>query len=129
MPTHSFLVVDADDDSRLLLGRTLTRKFPGARLLEARDLDTGLRLASGPSADAVIIHRATGIDGPAAVKQLRGQVGSIPIVMVSAVDREGDALAAGADAFILRDEWLRIGVVVAALLNREPSDRSSCDAP
>lgn len=41
---------------------------------------------------------------------------SVPIVMVSGIDRTQPALAAGADRFLLYDEWLRIGTMVQELL-------------
>jgi hypothetical protein len=41
---------------------------------------------------------------------------SVPIVMVSGIERTTPALAAGADRFLLFDEWLRIGTIVQELL-------------
>jgi hypothetical protein len=38
--------------------------------------------------------------------------------MVSGIERTGPALAAGADGFMLYDEWLRIGTLVKEILDR-----------
>jgi hypothetical protein len=46
-------------------------------------------------------------------------------VMVSGMDREEAALAAGADVFLHYDEWLRIGSVVEQLLAAKSDTRPS----
>jgi hypothetical protein len=50
------------------------------------------------------------------VGQLRLRDIDVPIVMVSGIDRTGPALAAGADRFLLYDEWLMLGTLVKDLL-------------
>lgn len=117
--SHNFLIVDTDEESRLLLSRTLLRKFPDAGLLEARTLDSALDIATATASrppSAVVVHRAFGADGPEAVTQLRAKLPQVPIVMVASTNREAEALSAGADEFILTAEWLRIGPLLAGLL-------------
>lgn len=119
--SHTFLIVDTDEESRLLFSRTLLRKFPDAGLLEARTLDSALDIVAAPAArppSAIVVHRAFGAEGPEAVAQLRAKLPQVPIVMVSSTNREAEALSAGADDFILTAEWLRIGPVVSSLLKQ-----------
>lgn len=88
------------------------RRFPSAALIEAQTLDAALSMASRHPPAAIIVHRTLDSDGRTVVAQLKKMLPAVPIIMVSAADRRAEALAAGASNFILRDEWLRIGVVV-----------------
>jgi CheY-like chemotaxis protein len=114
-PLH-FLVVDHHKDSRFLLVKSLLRKFPGARIEEAEDGETALQIARDHTLVAIITHRTREYFGTELVEKFRELNGRVPIVMVSGIERTAPALAAGADRFMLYDEWLRIGTIVKELL-------------
>lgn len=112
-PAPVFLVIDFHAESRFLLVKTLLRKFPGALVQECEDADIAAQLAASARLTAIVAHRTFETTGAELVKQLRAVDARIPIVMVSGIDREAEMLAAGANAFLHYDEWLRIGTVVA----------------
>jgi CheY-like chemotaxis protein len=114
---HSFLVVDDNDEHRFLLVKTLLRKFPDAVLQECQDDVTALALAANERLSAAIVHRTVGMNGLELVRNVRRVNARVVLVLVSGIDRSTEALAAGANAFLLYDEWLRIGSVVAELLS------------
>ena len=119
-----FLVVDFHAESRFLLVKTLLRKFPGATIHECDDADHATEILRRNSVTAVITHRTFEIAGIDLVRRFRDIDGVVPIVMVSGIDREQAALAAGASSFLPYDEWLRIGTVVEkhlAALGRLPA--------
>jgi DNA-binding response OmpR family regulator len=117
MPSpHKFLIVDDNSDSRFLLVKTLLRKFPQAVLQETQDGESAVAIARSEPLDAVVVHRAADADGVTLIRMLRGVHHSVPIVMVSGIDRTRSALEAGASTFLSYDAWLRIGTVVAELL-------------
>ena len=107
-----FLVIDFHAESRYLLVRTLLRRFPQATIHECDDARRALELARAVNLRAIVTHRTFDVSGLELVKLLRDADPEVPIVMVSGIDREQDALRAGANAFLLYDEWLRLGVAV-----------------
>ena len=112
----TFLLVDHNADSRLLLGRTLHRKFPAAVIQECDSAPaTVAALQAGP-VDVAICHRLDGHDGAAVVALIRQASPAVPIIMVSGVNRSLEARKAGANAFLNFDEWLTLGTVVERLL-------------
>lgn len=113
---YKFLIVDDNADSRFLLVKTLLRKFPQAVLQETQDSESALATTRSGELDAVVVHRAADVDGLTLVRTLREANPTIPIVMVSGLDRTRTALEAGATTFLSYDAWLRIGTVVAELL-------------
>jgi len=126
MPIRRFLIVDDNADSRFLLAKTLLRKFPQAILQECQDGEAALAIVQAGQVDALVVHRAAGIDGITLVRELRQANAAVPIVMVSGIDRTKEALAAGASRFLHYDEWLRIGTSVDELLlpgNELPTGR------
>jgi CheY-like chemotaxis protein len=112
-----FLVIDDNADSRFLLVKTLLRKFPSAIVHECQSSAAALVMAKTNDLSAIISHRTTETAGIALLRELRQINPQVPMVMVSGVDRRELALAAGADRFLLYDEWLRIGTVVDELVN------------
>jgi DNA-binding NarL/FixJ family response regulator len=116
--SHHFLVIDHHHDRRFLLVKSLLRKFPNAVIDEMADGEPAITLASERSFDAIIIHRTSEFFGVELVEKLRAANPKVPIVMVSSIDRAEAAYAVGADAFLLFDEWLRIGSVVRDLLEK-----------
>ncbi|MDO8545215.1 MAG: response regulator [Opitutaceae bacterium] len=113
---RKFLVVDDNVDGRSLLVRTLRRKFPHASVTECRDATEALRIAATERLDAIVTHRAWEVDGLTLIRELRQANPSVPIVMVSGIDRSEPARAAGATSFLNYDEWLRLGAVVADII-------------
>ena len=113
---QKFLIVDDNPDSRFLLVKTLLRKFPQAVLQETQDGPSSITLVRSATLDAVVVHRAAEIDGLTLVRLLRDANPSVPIVMVSGIDRSKTAIEAGATTFLNYDAWLRIGTVVAQLI-------------
>ncbi len=109
-----FLVVDFHTESRYLLVKTLLRKFPGAMIHECDDADGGAELVHSGSLAAVVVHRTFDYSGAEVVRRFRAADPQVPIVMVSGMDRAEAALEAGANSFLLYEEWLRIGSVVEA---------------
>jgi CheY-like chemotaxis protein len=123
---HVFLVVDHNADTRFLLVKCLLRKFSAATILEADTTEAALSLARHPDLAAIVSHRTTEMLGVELVVEFRKINPTIPIVMVSGIERTTPALAAGADRFLLFDEWLRIGTVVQDLLRKRESDPEIC---
>lgn len=123
MTTPHFVVIDFNAESRQLLVRTLRRKFPQAVLHETDDTDKALEVARSVGAVAIITHRTFDMPGAEVVQQLRDAEPSVVIIMVSGMDRETEALRAGADAFLPYDEWLRIGTLVEEHLTRRAEGR------
>ena len=125
MPEPTFLVIDHNAESRFLLVKTLKRKFANARVLESDEAEHALRLVHANRVDAVVTHRTFEVDGLELVHRLRAAAPELPIVMVSGIDREPSATQAGASAFLLYDEWLRVGTVVTQLLNAPLGQKAS----
>jgi CheY-like chemotaxis protein len=112
----TFLVVDHNRESRFLLVKTLLRKYPGCVIHETDDPEQAVTLAQRGGLTAIISHRTSEMLGVELVARFREVDLKVPIVMVSGIERTGPALRAGADCFLLYDEWLRIGTVVEQLL-------------
>lgn len=113
-----FLVVDHHKDSRFLLVKCLLRKFPQAFIQEAEEGDRAIEIAREEPFAAIITHRTREYFGTELVAKFREVNDEVPIVMVSGIERTIPALAAGADRFMLYDEWLRIGTIVKELLEQ-----------
>lgn len=114
MPT--FLVVDDNADSRFLLVKTLLRKFSSAVIHECVSAESTLEHCRRERPSAIVVHRAADLAGLALVPQLRRVQPDAPILFVSSIDRATAAIDAGASAFLLYDEWLRVGTLVADLM-------------
>jgi DNA-binding NarL/FixJ family response regulator len=116
-----FVVVDYHSESRYLLVRTLLRKFPGTTISEFDEATDALTLVERERVAVIIAHRTFDVPGIELVRLFRVADPNVPIVMVSGIDRARAALAAGANRFLHYDEWLRIGSVVAELLDSSKS--------
>lgn len=99
------------------------RKFPLAVVSECQDGATAATIAGSEHLDAVVVHRAGEMDGATLVRSIRKVAPELAIVLVSGIDRSAVAKAAGADVFVNFDEWLRIGTVVAGLINEPDKSR------
>ncbi len=110
---YRFLVVDDNADSRMLLSKTLMRKYPEAVVLECQHGDTAVAIAQLERLNAIVAHRTYDYDGETLIALLRRVNPRVPIIMVSGYDRSTRAISAGADAFLNYDAWLQIGTVVS----------------
>lgn len=109
--------------------KTLLRKFPSALLQECHDAGTAIATAQSDKLTAIVAHRTYEYDGVTLIALLRQANPTVPIVMVSGIDRAPQALAAGANAFLNYDEWLRIGSVVSEMLKPEDAPDASATEP
>lgn len=112
-----FLVIDHYKDSRFLLVKSLLRRFPNAVIEEAEDGETAIEIGRRRDLAAIVTHRTREYFGTELVSRLREGNPVVPIVMVSGIERTAPALAAGANRFMLYDEWLRIGTIVKELIS------------
>jgi DNA-binding NtrC family response regulator len=124
LPHPIFLIIDHNAEGRMLIGRTLRRKYPNAILQECDTLEAALTALRESRIDAVVSHRAIGYDGVTTLQMIRYAQPAMPIVMVSGVDRAKEAHAAGAE-FIRFDAWLTVGSVVERLLQERASSKDT----
>jgi CheY-like chemotaxis protein len=117
-----FLVIDDNADGRFLVAKTLLRKFPQAVILECQTLAAAFDSLQRQPLSAVIAHRALEAEGIHLVCELRKQDGDVPILMMSGIDRQKDALMAGANAFLTAQQWLLVGSTLETLLGVTASD-------
>ncbi|HVU32824.1 MAG TPA: response regulator [Opitutaceae bacterium] len=114
-----FLVIDDNAESRMLLVKTLLRKFPDGVVSECQHAETAVKLSRGERLSAIVAHRTFDHDGAALIRLLRRANPSVPLIMVSGQDQSVRAKLAGADAFLDYDAWLQIGSVVSAVIDRK----------
>lgn len=86
-----FLVVDFHAESRFLLVKTLQRKFHDAIIHEKDDAGEAAAMVQRREIDAVILHRTFDVSGVDLVREFRALDPTLPIVMVSGIDRGGSA--------------------------------------
>lgn len=77
----------------------------------------------------VVSHRTHEFDGVSLIGELRRRNATVPILMMSGIDRRGAALAAGASAFLTYEEWLMVGNHVADLLTKTRANAVNSTAP
>ena len=115
-PLQKFLIVDDNPDSRFVFVRTIMKQFPDAVLQECEDAEPALTSGREPGLSAVVVHRTTEMTGVYFVQSLRQLNSRVPIVMVSGIDRSHAAVAAGANRFLLFDNWKKLGPIISELL-------------
>jgi response regulator RpfG family c-di-GMP phosphodiesterase len=111
-----FLVIDDNPDGRFLVSKTLLRKFPNSVVIEAQTGDAAFRVLATEKVTLIVCHRTFEFDVIALVKEIRSRNATIPIVVMSGIDRSESVRSVGADAFLTYEEWLMIGNRVADLL-------------
>jgi DNA-binding response OmpR family regulator len=111
-----FLLIDDVSENRFLLAKTLLRKFPNAVVQECQDSKTSVLVAGTEKLSAIVLHRAADLDALSLIREIRKASAGVPIIMVSGRDTMPEAIAAGANAFLNYDAWLRIGTVVEEIL-------------
>ncbi len=111
-----FLIVDDNPDGRFLVSKTLLRKFPKSTIVECQTGEAALPIVEQEKLSLIVAHRTYEYDGTTLVRELRARNASVPILMMSGINREEVATAAGANAFLTYEEWLLVGNHVASLL-------------
>ena len=101
----TILVVDDESDLRDLLTRSFSRE--GHRVQAVSDGRTAIELASTEQFDVVLLDVALGPgpDGYEVTRSLRARSNVVPIIMLTALDSEADAvlgLEAGADDYVTK---------------------------
>jgi DNA-binding response OmpR family regulator len=102
-PTLDVLVVDDESDLRELVTRSLARE--GHRVVSVPDGRSAIDRASTTSFDIVLLDVALGDapDGFEVCRTLRGRGNLVPVIMLTALDSEADAvtgLESGADDYV-----------------------------
>lgn len=123
MPAHPlhFVVIDDNADTRFIVARSLSKTFPGATIEECADAQRGLEACNAPGVSTAVIHRTTEMTGLYFIQLLRKTNPTVPILMVSGIDRTPAALAAGANQFVPFDQWQRIGLTIAEMIAVQPA--------
>src|SRR5690348_11964852 len=101
----SILVVDDESDLREMLTRSFSRE--GHRVMAVADGRAAIDRASTDQFDIVLLDVALGAgpDGYEVCRTLRGRRNVVPIIMLTALDSEADAvlgLEAGADDYVTK---------------------------
>src|SRR5947209_10636183 len=101
----SILVVDDESDLRDMLTRSFSRE--GHRVTAVADGRSAIDRASSDHFDIVLLDVALGAgpDGYEVCRTLRGRRNVVPIIMLTALDSEADAvlgLEAGADDYVTK---------------------------
>src|SRR5437588_13121056 len=104
-PSLSILVVDDESDLREMLTRSCSRE--GHRVLSVADGRAAIDRASSDHFDIVLLDVALGPgpDGYEVCRTLRARRNVVPIIMLTALDSEADAvlgLEAGADDYVTK---------------------------
>src|SRR5207245_2889795 len=104
-PSLNILVVDDEPDLREMLTRSFARE--GHRVLSVADGQAAIERAGGEHFDIVLLDVALGAgpDGYEVCRTLRSRRNVVPIIMLTALDSEADAvlgLEAGADDYVTK---------------------------
>lgn len=121
------------EDSRTILAVVkYFLELEGFAVLEAKDGQTGLEVAKQERPDVIVTDcNMPGMDGMAMVREIRAHppTRDIAVIMLTSensIEREEQALAAGADDFILKPvEPRRLAARVKSVLARKPAGRAS----
>jgi CheY-like chemotaxis protein len=115
------LIVDDVAENRFLLAKTLLRKFPRAVIQECENSAPAVAAALNDHLSAIVVHRAADLSGVSLVAKLRRAHPTIPIILVSGRESCPEGILAGATTFLNFEAWLRIGTVVAEILEARPA--------
>lgn len=112
---RKILVVDDDDHSRFLLGKTLLRRFPQLVVLECIQGTSAATAIAFDPPDLAIVRSAQDMGRVEIVRALRQLAAELPLVVIAATD-DVAAREAGATRCLPADDWLQIGAVVSDVL-------------
>ncbi|MES2694196.1 MAG: hypothetical protein V4773_12045 [Verrucomicrobiota bacterium] len=110
------VVVDSNPESGGLLVRTIVRKFPWCPIQLCEDAATAVETITTEAVGAVVLHQGDDDCAIRSIQSLHRIDPDVPIVAMSGVDRSERLFRAGAAGFLHYDDCLRIGSVVATLL-------------
>ena len=121
------------EDSRTILAVVkYFLELEGFSVLEAKDGQTGLEVAKRDHPEVIVTDcNMPGMDGMAMVREIRADPSTrdIAVIMLTSensVEREEQALAAGANDYILKPvEPRRLAARVKSVLARTPARRAS----
>ncbi len=121
------------EDSRTILAVVkYFLELEGFAVLEAKDGEAGLEIAKRDHPDVIVTDcNMPGMDGMAMVREIRAypltrDIAVIMLTSENSVEREEQALAAGADDFILKPiEPRRLAARVKSVLARKPAGRAA----
>lgn len=82
---HTFLIVDDNEDNRILTRYALRKAFRGSQVLETDSIDEALRLARDHAPDGIVTDHHLGTqNGKSFVGDLKTAGVTCPVVMVTA---------------------------------------------
>ncbi len=124
MPKTYILVIEDDDDARMMYGIML--RSWGYEVSEATTGREGIKAALRRAPDVILLDiMMPGVDGYAVCEQLRSDLGfhRVPILFLTALDTEDDRIkgyALGADDFITKSkvDYQELGVRIKAAIDR-----------
>lgn len=119
MPARKrFLLVNDDQDSLFLLGRSVSRAFPDAEVALFASAVKALVYLEKHSVDAVVTDNGMPeMDGITFVRTLRQQHGRTPVLMVTNSNHLGrEASEAGVTLYLPCARWSEIGESLRSLV-------------
>lgn len=118
---HYILLIDHNPDTRDLVTLTLRKKFPAAKIVQHDGVEATLAAVRAQQADVIILHRTVEEIAVAMVSMIREINPTVPVIVMSGIDRSEEVLAAGATGFLNFAELSLLGnVVVNSLLPLQP---------
>lgn len=118
---REFLVIDANERSRLRVVATLKRKFPDAVITEPTNVKEAFSAENIARMDAVIGVFSECLDARVFVRLVRCESTFVPVIVISEMKCRREVLADGATRFLGCDEWLLAGNVLSEVLNCRPN--------
>jgi len=116
---RSFLIIDNDPRSCLLVSTTLSRHYPNAVIQSCHEESAAIRLVHDlPATEqqtVVVVHQTLDQGGRELVTAVRAANSSVPIVWMGHLQDALQAAAAGATRFLDQEAWLSIGKTVKGL--------------
>ena len=117
---RKFLLVEANAAGGDLMERTLSRQFPQAEFVRCDQLPEAIRALEMGGVDAIVVHKAVGASGEEVIRELRAIDATLPIVMMSSIDRTASAREAGATFFHPYDAWITLGSALDRVMRDRP---------
>jgi CheY-like chemotaxis protein len=117
-----FLLVDDLAENRLLITKTILKRFPNAVVHECQDAATAVAFATHEHLSAVVAHRTAEIDGETLAAMIHRGNAAIPIVLISGRPSQTTPLI-GVMAVIGWDEWQTTADILAEIVGSRPGNR------